>query len=74
MVTCLLCKRESSPPSSFCKNHLMAKKSLESAYKRWDEGYGGLTWKEYLQNVKQNSETGQWAKEVAEALAKEPMQ
>ena len=71
MTSCRLCKREASSPSSFCKYHLMAKKSLESGYKQWSEGYGEMTWKEYLQKVAHNSETGQWAKEVADALAKE---
>ena len=30
-----------------------------------------MTWKQYLQKVGGNSETGQWAKEVAELLSKE---
>jgi hypothetical protein len=70
MPTCRLCKREPSSPSSLCKNHLMAKKSLESAYRKWSEGYGGMTWEDYLKKIGQSPETGQWAKEVADMLSK----
>lgn len=71
MTTCRLCNRECAPSSSLCKYHLAAKKSVESAYAKWNEGYGGITWKEYLRRVSQDSETGQWAREVAEMLSKE---
>jgi len=44
---------------------------VESAYREWDEGFGGMTWKEYLRKVRKHSLTGRWAKEVADLLAKE---
>jgi len=47
---------------------------VESGYKRWNEAYAGISWKEYLQKVRQSAETGQWAKEVAELLSKEAAQ
>ena len=71
MTTCRLCKRECAPSSTLCKYHLAAKRSVESAYTQWNEAYGGITWKDYLQKVSQNAETGLWAKEVAELLSKE---
>jgi hypothetical protein len=72
MITCRLCKRERAPSSDLCKNHLIARKNLESGYKQWSEAYGAITWKEYLKRIGQNKETGQWAKEVAELLSNDP--
>jgi len=71
MISCRLCKRECAQSSPLCKYHLMAKKSIESKFNEWKEAYGGITWKEYLQRVARNPETGQWAKEVADLLSKE---
>jgi len=71
MTSCRLCKRDCAPSSDLCNYHLTAKRNVESGYKRWSEAYGGITWKEYLQRVGKSSETGQWAKEVAELLSKE---
>lgn len=71
MASCRLCKRESAPSSNLCKYHLMAKTNLESGYRQWSEAFGGTTWKEYLKRVGKNSETGQWAKDVADLLSKE---
>jgi hypothetical protein len=52
----------------------MAKKNLEAGYERWREAYGTITWKEYLQRIKLNNETGQWAREVAELLYNESVE
>lgn len=71
MTSCRLCKRERAPSSEFCRYHLTAKQNIESAYKQWSEAYGEITWKQYLKRIAQGSETGQWAKEVAELLSKE---
>lgn len=71
MTTCTLCKRDCAQSSDLCKYHLTAKRNVESGYKRWSEAYGGMTWKEYLQKVAQNQETGQWAREVAELLSRQ---
>jgi hypothetical protein len=49
----------------------MAKRNVESAYRRWSEAYGPITMKEYLQKIGHNAETGLWAKEVAELMSKE---
>lgn len=71
MTTCRLCARETAPSSPFCQYHLGARRNLDSAYKVWNEAYGGMTWAEYLRRVIQSKETGQWAREVAELLSKE---
>ena len=71
MTTCRLCKRDSAPSSALCKYHLMAKRNIESGYKQWSDAYGAIAWKEYLQKIGRNAETGQWAKEVAELLSKD---
>jgi hypothetical protein len=71
LTGCLLCRRECAPSSPLCKYHLAAKRSVESAYKRWNEAYGGIAWKEYLRRIGQDPETGEWAKEVAELLSRE---
>jgi len=72
LTACRLCRRERAGSSQLCEHHLAAMRNLESAYKRWDEGYGGMTWKGYLEAVSKRKETGQWAKEVADLLLKEP--
>jgi hypothetical protein len=71
MASCRLCKRDCAQSSDLCDYHLAAKRNVESGYKRWSEAYGDITWKEYLRKVGRDSETGQWAKEVAEMLSKE---
>jgi len=71
MTTCRLCKRECAPSSTLCKYHLAAKRSVESAYRQWNEAYGGIAWKVYLQRISQDTETGEWAKQVADLLSKE---
>lgn len=72
MTACRLCRLERAGSSQLCEYHLGALRNLEAAYKAWDEGYGGMTWKDYLKAVREKRETGQWAKEVAELLLKEP--
>jgi len=71
LTACRLCKRKPVDDTGFCTFHLEAKKNVESAYKQWDEGFGGMTWEKYLQKIRRNSLTGRWAKEVADLLAKE---
>jgi hypothetical protein len=71
MAACRLCKRERAPSSELCAYHLRAKTNLESGYKQWADAYGGITWKQYLQKVGSNADTGQWAKEVADLLLDE---
>jgi len=67
--TCTICSRE-IPSGDYCKYHEEAYKNLKEKYEEWLEAYGELSFSDYLQKVIQNPETGIWAKEVAEELAK----
>jgi hypothetical protein len=65
-VKCRVCAREAT--GDLCVSHRSAKESLEAAYPRWVRAYGKMEWKEYLDRVKRNVQTGRWAMEVAELL------
>ncbi len=65
-MKCQICDREA--PVDLCRYHRDAKTRLEAAYPLWVEAYGSLEWKAYLDRVITNSQTGQWAKEVAQML------
>ena len=65
-MKCRICGREG--PGDLCRHHAAAKKSLEIAFPLWVRAYGEIGWEKYLDNVKHNVQTGQWAKEVAEFL------
>jgi hypothetical protein len=65
-MKCPLCGREGVP--DLCAYHREAKNKVEAAYPSWVKAYGGIGWKDYLDNVKRNAQTGQWAKEIAEFL------
>jgi hypothetical protein len=51
-----------------CQYHEEARRVVESAYGAWLRAYGEMTWETYLDRVITNTQTGQWAKEVAELL------
>ena len=65
-MKCRLCGREA--PSDLCRYHEEAKERVKAAYPLWVRAYGRMEWEDYLDNVKRNAQTGQWAKEVAEVL------
>lgn len=65
-MKCLLCSREAT--TEMCRYHQAAKEKLELTYSLWMRAYGSIGWKEYLDRVITNAQTGQWAKEVAELL------
>jgi len=65
-MKCPICGREAS--GNLCMYHLAAKSKVDEAYPKWIKAYGGIEWNEYLDNVKRNVQTGQWAKEIAEFL------
>ncbi len=66
LMKCAVCGREG--PADLCAHHAAAKRRIEAAYPLWVKAYGSYDWKEYLDNVKRNVQTGQWAKEIAEFL------
>lgn len=65
-MKCTLCSREAV--SDLCKYHERARQKIEAGYRLWTEAYGEVEWKDYLDKVKRNNQTGQWAKEIAEML------
>ena len=65
-MKCVVCSRKAV--SELCTYHLGAKRKVEAGYRVWTEAYGEMKWKDYLDKVKHNEQTGQWAKEIAEML------
>jgi len=65
-LKCRVCGREST--ADLCRYHGEAEERLRAAYPHWVRAYGGMKWKDYLDSVKRNPQTGQWAKEIAELL------
>ena len=61
-----MCGREAV--KEFCRHHEEAEERVKAAYPLWVKAYGRMDWKSYLDNVKRNAQTGQWAKEIAEFL------
>ena len=66
-MKCIVCGRESS--ERYCEFHEKAYRNIILKYEDWQEAIG-VSWKEYLKAVVENSYTGTWAKEVAENLLK----
>ncbi len=65
-MKCSVCGREAV--SGICRYHEEAAEKVKAAYPLWVRAYGRMEWKDYLDNVKRNPQTGQWAKEIAEFL------
>jgi len=66
-MKCPICGREAKK-SDLCDYHSAAKDRVQASYPLWVKAYGRIEWKDYLDNVKRNVQTGQWAKEIAEFL------
>jgi hypothetical protein len=65
-MKCSICGRDAV--ADLCVYHSEAKNRVEAAFPLWAKAYGRMEWKEYLDNVKRNVQTGQWAREIAEFL------
>ena len=65
-MKCRLCNKEAV--LDLCRFHEGARRKVEAGYSAWVEAYGEMKWKDYLDKVKHNEQTGQWAKEIAEML------
>jgi hypothetical protein len=61
-----VCYREAGE-RDFCLVHLKAYENIVRKYDFWRKA-SKISWKEYLSEIKQNSLTGEWAKEVASYL------
>lgn len=62
-MKCVLCNRDAA--AELCEQHLEAKECIVAAYPYWRDAYGSLSWAVYLDRIKRNPRTGQWAKEAA---------
>ncbi len=67
-MKCKLCNRESK--NKFCEFHEKAYANIMQKFEIWKNA-AGISWEQYLNELKENSLTGVWAKEVAENLLKE---
>ena len=65
-MKCPICGRKAA--EELCPYHMEARERVRSAYPLWVRGYGRIEWKDYLDSVKRNAQTGQWAREIAEFL------
>ncbi len=65
-VKCEICGRGAT--TTMCKYHEEAKQRINYGYQQWVKAYGRIGMKDYLDKVKRNDHTGQWAKEVAEMM------
>jgi len=65
-LKCKVCYREAGE-RDFCLVHLKAYENIVRKYDFWRKA-SKISWKEYLSEIKQNSLTGEWAKEVASYL------
>jgi len=66
-LRCRLCWRDAVEGEKYCIYHLEAYRRLREAYEDWREAMD-LTWEEFLREVSENPETGEWAREVALSL------
>jgi hypothetical protein len=64
---CKVCERE-KVSENYCKYHERAHQNVMEAYDDWQEGYGELSFEEYLKKLIENKATGVWAKQIAEEL------
>jgi len=65
-MKCKACDRPGAP--ELCPYHMAAKAEVERAYGLWVRAYGHVERKDYLDNVKRNTQTGEWAREMADLL------
>jgi hypothetical protein len=65
-MKCPLCERAAAV--DLCEYHQAARENLQRAYPMWIKAYGEIEWKDFLDNVKRNVQTGPWAKAVARFL------
>ena len=67
-MKCKVCSKEVDE-KDYCEFHLKAYQNVVEKYDFWKRACE-ISWKEYLSEIAKNPLTGEWAKEVAEYLAK----
>ena len=63
----IVCDRDAL--KNYCEFHEKAYRNIVQKFEDWKRATG-VSWKEYLNAVVENSYTGAWAKEVAKHLLK----
>jgi hypothetical protein len=66
MARCSLCHRE-GVEGGYCGYHRVAHAHLVGAYKVWEKSVE-VSWKEFLDDVIEAKETGEWVKDIAQDL------
>ncbi|MDH4213258.1 MAG: hypothetical protein ACFFCT_07270 [Candidatus Odinarchaeota archaeon] len=67
MKECCICGRK-SVDEEFCEYHQAAHINLKSVFEIWVNANRGVTWEEYIRQVYELEETGQWVKEIIENI------
>ena len=66
-MKCMFCDREAE--EKYCVLHHEAYRNIVQKFGDWQR-VTGVSWKQYLKELVENSYTGTWAKEVAKHLLK----
>ncbi len=66
-MSCKICGRSSDTEQGFCDRHMKAYKNIQDRFELWSKALG-ISWKEYLSQIAENSSAGNWVKEVAKYL------
>ncbi len=66
-MKCIICGRPTK--EQYCLFHKQACNNVIQKFNEWERATG-VSWKQYLKAVMENSYTGAWAKEVAQHLLK----
>lgn len=67
-MKCKICSREAI--TDYCELHEKAYENIVQKYSVWKRALE-ISWKEYLNEVLENPNTGMWAKEVAKYVLNE---
>jgi hypothetical protein len=61
---CAICNRLQVEGSQYCRYHEQSYTKLLSTYRQWKNALD-LTWSQYLHEIINHKETGEWARQVA---------
>jgi len=65
---CVICSGESDG-GEFCVWHKLSYEKLEEIFKLWQESME-ISWREFLEEIRKNPNTGVWVREVASYILK----
>ena len=64
---CPVCNRRMAENDALCAYHQRAYLNLRDKYDQWKTALG-ISWNEYLREVADNPNTGEWVREVAQHI------